>query len=66
MKAKKITIIATLLLAVSNVGAQSLDRVKSLLEQGHYKEAAVMLRPLADGGNAEAQYIAAKARNMQR
>ena len=63
MKAnRRITIIAALLLTISNISvwAQSLDRVKSLLGQGQYREAAVMLRPLADGGNAEAQYIAAQ------
>ena len=47
-------------LIVGKTNAQSLERVKSLLEQGLYREAAVQLRPLADGGNAEAQYLAAK------
>ena len=47
-------------LTVYHAGAQSLDRVKLLLEQGQYRDAAVILRPLADGGNAEAQLLAAQ------
>lgn len=38
--------------------AQSLSYAKTLIEQGRYLEAAKQLRPLADGGNAEAQYWA--------
>jgi len=40
--------------------AQSVNYAKSLISQGKYLEAAKQLRPLADGGNAEAQYLAAK------
>lgn len=40
--------------------AQSVSYAKSLIEQGRYLEAAKQLRPLADGGNAEAQFLAAK------
>ena len=40
--------------------AQSVSYAKSLINQGKYLEAAKQLRPLADGGNAEAQYLAAK------
>ena len=43
----------------STANAQSLSYAKSLIEQGKYLEAAKQLRPLADGGNAEAQYLAA-------
>lgn len=39
--------------------AQSLSYAKTLIEQERYLEAAKQLRPLADGGNAEAQYLAA-------
>ena len=42
-----------------SVYAQSVSYAKSLIEQGKYLEAAKQLRPLADGGNAEAQYLAA-------
>ena len=38
--------------------AQSLSYAKTLIEQGRDLEAAKQLRPLADGGNAEAQYWA--------
>jgi TPR repeat protein len=38
--------------------AQSVDYARALIEQGKYLEAAKQLRPLADGGNAEAQYLA--------
>lgn len=38
--------------------AQSLSYAKTLIEQERYLEAAKQLRPLADGGNAEAQYLA--------
>ncbi len=40
--------------------AQSVNYAKSLIKEGKYLEAAKQLRPLADGGNAEAQYMAAK------
>lgn len=39
--------------------AQSVEYAKSLINQGRYLEAAKQLRPLADEGNAEAQYWAA-------
>jgi len=39
---------------------QDLERVKSLLNRAQYEEGARLLRPLADGGNAEAQLIAAE------
>lgn len=48
-----------LLLSATCAQGQSLERAKFLLEQGSYLDAAKQLRPLADGGNAEAQYMAA-------
>lgn len=42
------------------VNAQSLNLAKSYIRQGNYLEAAKQLRPLADGGNEEAQYLAAQ------
>lgn len=41
------------------VNAQSVGYAKSLIELGRYMDAAKELRPLADAGNAEAQYLAA-------
>ena len=43
-----------------SIKAWSLSGVKSLMEQGSYLEAAKQLRPIADGGLAEAQKIAAQ------
>lgn len=40
--------------------AQSMYWAKQYYDQGKYLEAAKQLRPLADGGNAEAQIMAAK------
>ena len=51
--------IAALFLLQFHTNAQSLDRAYDLIDQGKYKEAAMQLRPLADGGDAEAQYVAA-------
>lgn len=51
--------VAALFFLQLHIKAQSLDRAEQLIEQGKYKEAAVMLRPLADGGNTVAQYVAA-------
>ncbi len=57
---KKLTISFFVLFAVAlSAVAQSLNAAKHYLEQGNYVEAAKKLRPLADSGNAEAQYIAA-------
>lgn len=42
------------------MSAQSLGTAKMYIEQEQYVNAAKQLRPLADGGNAEAQYLAAK------
>ena len=42
------------------VSAQAVDYARSLMDQERFLEAAKQLRPLADGGNAEAQYLASK------
>lgn len=61
MKEKMSYFILAILLACANmVQAQSLDYAKSLIQQGRYLDAAKLLRPLADGGNAEAQYMASQ------
>lgn len=52
--------IVVLSFCYSTAMAQSVSYAKSLIEQGKYLEAAKQLRPLADGGNAEAQVLAAK------
>ncbi|MBQ9637342.1 MAG: sel1 repeat family protein [Prevotella sp.] len=57
---KKYLLLLITLLMTSNIYAQSLYTAKSYIEQGRYLDAAKQLRPLADGGNAEAQYLAAK------
>lgn len=57
---KKIIIIAFSFLFFVTGYSQSLYYAKRLLEEGEYRLAATQLRPLADGGNAEAQYLAAQ------
>lgn len=58
---KKILTACVLLMSACTMNAQSdLERAKWQIEIGRYTEGAKMLRPLADNGNAEAQYIAAK------
>lgn len=52
-------VLATLCLSVTQLMAQSVSYAKSLIEQERYLDAAKQLRPLADGGDAEAQYLAA-------
>lgn len=49
-----------LCLLVVSVQAQSYEtrQARSLIKQEKYKEAALLLRPLADRGDAEAQYLA--------
>lgn len=59
-KVFKMVIVSMLLLVTISTQAQSVNYAKSLINQGRYVEAAKQLRPLADGGNAEAQYLAAK------
>lgn len=61
MKSIKLFFTTTMLLFCFNsVKAQSLDNIKSLINRGNYLDAAKQLRPLADGGNAEAQVLAAQ------
>lgn len=57
---RKTFILFVLLASASMVRAQSLDYIKSLIAQGEYLNAAKMLRPLAESGNAEAQCMAAE------
>jgi hypothetical protein len=54
-----ISMVAMLLMTAMQMKAQSVDYAKYLIEQGKYLEAAKELRPMADGGNAKAQYLAA-------
>lgn len=54
----KTIVIGIALFCAEYTMAQSVDYAKSLINQGKYLEAAKQLRPLADGGNAEAQAIA--------
>lgn len=56
---KRIIIGIALLFSTTIAIAQSVSYAKSLISQGKYLDAAKQLRPLADGGNAEAQYLAA-------
>ena len=55
----KTIVIGIALFCAEYTMAQSVDYAKSLINQGKYLEAAKQLRPLADGGNAEAQFWAA-------
>lgn len=59
MKKTLIMLAVMLFLTALQAMAQSVSYAKSLIEQGSYLEAAKQLRPLADGGDAEAQYLAA-------
>lgn len=54
-----LTIVITLVISTTAL-AQTMNNVQYLMEQGKYTEAAKQLRPLADGGNAEAQTMAAR------
>ena len=53
------TLFASLALGIATVQGQSMSTAKYYYNQGKYMEAAKQLRPLADGGDAEAQYMAA-------
>ena len=46
--------------SMATVQAQSIYMARQYYEQGRYLDAAKQLRPLADGGNAEAQSMAAR------
>lgn len=50
---------AVLWLSVMQLKAQSVSYAKLLIEQERYMDAAKQLRPLADAGDAEAQYLSA-------
>ena len=56
---KVLLFIALLVAACINVKAQSLGDAISLRNQGRFLEAAKVLRPLADGGDSQAQALAA-------
>ncbi|MCR5678959.1 MAG: hypothetical protein K6G08_01945 [Prevotella sp.] len=60
MKATKfmVALVASFACAIT-AKAQDISQIEQMIEQGQYKQAALKLRPLADGGNAEAQYLAA-------
>ena len=65
MNAKKILLsIVVVMMAIGNCYDQDyeleLERARRMMNAGDYKRAAMTLRPLADGGNAEAQYLASK------
>jgi hypothetical protein len=60
MKKPLLLLVYIFFLACNQSNAQSVNYTKSLIEEGRYLDAAKMLRPLADGGDAEAQYLAAK------
>ena len=55
-----ICLLSLLCLVNSMTYSQSMSWVNYYMEQGDYLNAAKELRPLADGGNAEAQLLAAK------
>lgn len=60
MKTKAL-LLAMMLVAVPFASsAQSVSSAQALIKEGKYLEAAKQLRPLADGGNAEAQAMAAE------
>lgn len=56
---KVLLFIALLVAACINMKAQSLGDAISLRNQGRFLEAAKVLRPLADGGDSQAQALAA-------
>ena len=58
---KRVTLILGLyMITMLSMHAQSVSYAQSLINQGRYLDAAKQLRPLADGGNAEAQLLAAQ------
>ena len=59
MKQIKYCLLLILSLLLQSVSGQTLERAKGLIRQEQYLEAAKLLRPLADNGDAEAQYWAA-------
>lgn len=59
MERKLICLLMALVVSLG-LRAQSVSYAQSLINQGRYLDAAKQLRPLADGGNAEAQVLAAQ------
>lgn len=59
MKLTRLCIIFALTILALSTKGQSLEHAKNLIEKKRYLDAAKQLRPLADSGNAEAQYWAA-------
>lgn len=55
----RLCLVLFIMLLNLSVSAQSLDDAIKLIEQERYLDAAKLLRPMADNGNAEAQYWAA-------
>lgn len=61
MKTLRFFVVALAVMALPFLSrAQSMYMAKQYYDQGQYLEAAKQLRPLADGGNAEAQVMAAQ------
>lgn len=60
MKRCLIFIIGILALSALYAQDRNINRAKKLIEQEKYTDAAILIRPLAEEGNAEAQYLAAK------
>lgn len=62
MVTRRIIILCVMALFAMTLQAQNyqISRAQSLIENGDYKEAAMLLRPLAEKGNAEAQYMVSK------
>ena len=62
MKVNRVIILLAVAMLATATFAQSyeLSRAKYFIESGDYKQAAITLRPLAENGNAEAQYLASK------
>lgn len=61
-KLYKIIVLGISLMLTFEASAQQYDlkRAKSAIDKGEYTEGAKILRPLAEGGNAEAQLLAAR------
>lgn len=61
MKTIRLLFLALVLFGAGAVSAQSsMWMAKEYIKEGNYQAAARKLQPLADGGDAEAQYLAAK------
>lgn len=62
MKIRQFIMLLAVVMSATAAYAQGyeLSRAKILIDAGDYKEAAITLRPLADNGNAEAQYLASQ------